>query len=99
MIFEFLIGFCIAFCIYLMLHSLKSRLMRPLRSSERMRISTVLALRGSVPELEHTVRSIVWLRKSGRLDTEIVLRDCGMDEETGLVAQKLCENFGIKLIY
>ena len=86
MLLEFIIAFAAAFAIYLLIYGVKTRLLSPVPKGQNMLISTVIAVNGPATELENTVKAVEWLRISGRLDTEIVVRNCGMDPETAAVA-------------
>lgn len=99
MLLDFLIGLAIAFGLFALMYAIKSWLLSPVPRGGNMRISTVIAVHGSAPELETTVKALRWLRTSGKLDAEIVLRDCGMDGETAAVAEKLAGDGLVKLIF
>lgn len=92
------IGFLAALGIFCILQWLKKALLCPVPRGGNMRLSTVIAVQGSAPELEATVKALRCLRDGGVLEAEIVLRDCGMDEETALMAEKLAREDGLKLI-
>ena len=89
MLLDFVIGFLIAFAIFAAFEALKSAILKPLRRESDISICTVLYVRGEARELEFTLRSIESMRRSGRLNTRIYLRDCGMDEEARNVAKAL----------
>lgn len=99
MIYNFLIAFLISLCIFGLMQWAKNRLLGSVPRGRNIRLSTVIIVSGSAPELENTVKALVWLRQSGRLDAEIVLRNCGMDEETASVAEKLARRGDVKLIF
>lgn len=98
MFMDFLIGFVIAAALFALLHYLKTRLLSPVPKGRNMRFSLVIAVNGAAPELENTVKALGWLRQSGKLDTEIVLRDCGMDDNTAAVAAKLAREGEVRII-
>lgn len=89
MIHDFIIGFIIALAIFAAFEALKSAILKPLRRGRDIGICTVLYVRGEARELEFTLRSIESLRRSGRLNTRVYLRDCGMDEDAKAVARAL----------
>lgn len=99
MLIDILIGFAVALGLFVLMQAVKTAFLSPVPKGKNMRLSTVIAVNGSAPELENTVKALVWLRQSGRLDTDIVLRDCGMDADTAAVAEKLTQEGSIKLIY
>lgn len=99
MLINALIGFLAAVGIFCLMQSVKKAVFSPVPKGGNMRLSTVIAVHGSAPELESTVKALLWLRESGRLDAEIVLRNCGMDADTAEVAEKLAREGSAKLIF
>lgn len=51
-----------------------------------------LPVQGDAPELEQSVRSIVWLVESGFLDAPLEIVDCGLEPEARCRAQRLAES-------
>ena len=45
--------------------------------------------------LEQTVKAMVWLRRTGLWRGEIVIEDCGLDEDGGLLARTLAGQSGV----
>ena len=71
----------------------------PVKPGRGERLDAVLRVKGSAPCLENTLRGLVWLRGSGRVDMGIVIVDEGMDEDTRQTAELLCgEGSGVTLI-
>lgn len=70
----------------------------PVRPGENERIETALRVKGSAPGLENTLRGLLWLKSSGRVDMSIVLVDEGMDPDSRHTAQLLCEKNGIDFL-
>lgn len=99
MIIDFLIAFAAALCLFVLLQYVKDRLLSFVPKADNITLRTVVSVSGPAPELEATVRAIRWLHQSGRLRTEIVLRNCGMDAETALIAEKLAQRGDVKLIF
>lgn len=66
----------------------------PVRCGRGGSMCTVLRITGNFPELEQAVKGILWLKKSGIMDTEIIIADWGMDEETRQIAELMCEKYG-----
>ncbi len=92
------IAFLAAFGMFCLIQGIKRAVYRPLPKSDNIRISAVVAVSGYAPELEQSVRALRWLFANAGAEAEIVLRDCGMDADTALAAQKLSAKDGIKLI-
>ncbi len=71
----------------------------PVKPGEGERIETRLRVSGSAPGLENTLRGLLWLRDSGRVDMSISIVDEGMDTDTRETAELLCryEN-GLRMI-
>ena len=71
----------------------------PVKPGRGERLEAVLRVKGSAPCLENTLRGLMWLRGSGRVDMAIVVVDEGMDEDTRQTAELLCgEDSGVALI-
>jgi len=64
---------------------------RPKSSAE---LFTVIAATGDAAALEQTVRDLLWLTRSGRMKTRIVIADCGLCEQTRKLAELLAGDFG-----
>ncbi|MCD8255547.1 MAG: hypothetical protein LUC36_08430 [Oscillospiraceae bacterium] len=76
----------------------RGRLLLPVRSGAGEKISVVVSVTGSAPELENTVRGLLWLRGNGTLRAEIVVRDCGMDSAAKSAAEIMARSGKISLI-
>lgn len=98
MILDCMIAFVAAGALYFIMQRLKSWLYKAASGGGNVRLSTVLSVHGAAPELEYRVKSLENLRESGRIDGDIILRDCGMDPETAAIAEKLAETGRVKLI-
>ena len=98
MLFDFVVGFIIAAGVFALLHRAKAKLLSAIAVGDNMRISTVIELRGPAPELENTVRSLRFLRDSGKLSGEICIRDMGADGETAAVAAALARMGHVRMI-
>ncbi|MBR6521701.1 MAG: hypothetical protein IKT47_03450 [Oscillospiraceae bacterium] len=71
----------------------------PVKPGRGERLEAVLRVKGSAPCLENTLRGLMWLRGSGRVDMAIVVVDEGMDEDTRQTVELLCgEGSGVALI-
>lgn len=98
MLLDFIIGFIIAAAVFALLRRAKAKLLSPVPVGRNMRVSTVVELRGPAPELEAAVRSLDFLRESGRLSGEICIRDLGADSETAAVAAALARTGHVRMI-
>ena len=45
--------------------------------------------------LEQTVKGLLWLRRSGLWRGEVVIEDCGLDEDGAALARALAEENGV----
>ncbi len=71
----------------------------PVKPGKGERLQAVLRVSGCAPCLENTLRGLLWLRSSGRVNMGIVVVDEGMDEDTRQTAELLCgEENGIVLV-
>ena len=55
----------------------------------------VVDARDGADGLEQTVKAMVWLRRTGLWRGEIVIEDCGLDEDGGLLARTLAGQSGV----
>jgi len=53
---------------------------------------TVIAASGNAEQLEQTVMSLVWLRESGKINTRIVIADCGLTVQSRKLAELLAKD-------
>lgn len=80
--------FCAAVALFIRL--LRGALLTPVPHGRDQRLIVTLCMQGSVPELEQTVKSLLWLHAQGTLHIDrIIFRDEGMDEETRQTARQL----------
>jgi len=93
-----IIAFFAALGIFFLIQGIKHWFYRPVPKGENMLISTVISLSGPAPELEASVKALNCLRECGVLPGEIVIQNCGTDEETARVAQLLAGKDGVKII-
>ena len=62
----------------------------PVKPGRGERLEAVLRVKGSAQCIENTLRGLMWLRGSGRVDMAIVVVDEGMDADTRQTAELLC---------
>lgn len=97
MVREILISFFICAAIMTFTWYLKSLLLRPLRLGQGLNIKISVSAKDSVPELENTVKTLVWLSTNGTIPAEIEILDLGMDEESLAIAEELAKDNSIVL--
>lgn len=90
-----LISFFAAAGIFFLFQLAKKALPVKKTASENIQIYTLLAVRGRASELEGTVRELI-LRDE---KCKILLGNCGMDEETAAIAEKLACKGDIEIIF
>ena len=56
----------------------------------------VVSARDGGEGLEQTVRGLLWLRRTGLWRGEIVIEDCGLDEDGAALARALAEERGVR---
>ena len=86
MLIDLIVSIAIAVAAFLIIWLLRGIVLTPVPKSRNMSMKVVIDVRGEASELENTVDALVWLRKNGTLDADIVVRDLGMGEETARVA-------------
>ena len=62
-----------------------------------MDILTVIRVRGEAEGLEQTVKGVLWLRDSGRMETEVLIADGGMDTAARRRAEVLALKHGMEI--
>jgi len=70
------------------------RLRTPVRSVYETEMHTVLSVRGRAEGLEQTIEGLVWLQKNGTIEGQILIADCGMDEEGRELARLAVKKYG-----
>jgi hypothetical protein len=71
----------------------------PVKAKHGERVFFCLQISGSDPDLEETVRGLVWMRRCLYDNPLILIYDAGMENETLEKAQWLTEHFGgIKIV-
>ena len=57
------------------------KLRMPIRSVQGVAVHTVLSVRGGALGLEQAIEGLIWLEQSGTIKGQILIADCGLDEE------------------
>jgi len=70
-----------AVCIFGIFWAAFGTMRTPVRCGKGCALSTIVSVRGSAPELEQTLKGLIWLQENGALTGQILIADCGMDEE------------------
>ena len=97
MIWQLIIAFGICAALLLFCWYVKALLLRPVRPGENTRLYLHLCVKNEEPELERTVRALLWLCENGTLPAELSLLDAGMGPETRRVAQALANDHNIEI--
>lgn len=85
---NFAVGFAIAAILMLVIWALKGMLLTPVKTGESTDMEILLGLNGSEPNLEQTLRGLLWLRENGTLKANIRISANAPDELTRHVAQQ-----------
>lgn len=86
---EIISAFALSLSFLLLIWAIKGFMLRPSPCGRGIRITTVLTADGSTKDLEREVTNLRWLREDGRLRTEILIVDAGMDAQTAEIARSL----------
>lgn len=86
---DILVSVAISGGVILFLWFLRGMLLMPVKLGKQTQMEVILRVQGKEPQLEQTVKGLGWLRKNGTLPTDLILLDCGMDEHTRIIAEKL----------
>ncbi|NLO47586.1 MAG: hypothetical protein GX111_04605 [Clostridiales bacterium] len=69
--------------------TLYQRLIMPLRIGKNTSLDAVLHVTGDAPELEVTVKNLLYMKKSGGIKMDIYIMDDGMSESARKTAELL----------
>ncbi|MCM1149856.1 MAG: hypothetical protein NC319_07210 [Butyricicoccus sp.] len=98
MLLRLIFAFAAAAALMLLLWLLRGVMLTPVRAGANERLSVVITVTGSAPELENTVDALLWLRQNGTLRAQVLVRDAGMEQETRRAAELLERRGAVKLI-
>ena len=86
---EIISAFALSLTFLLLIWTIKGFLLRPPACGSGIRVTTVITADGSTKDLEREITNLRWLREDGRLRTEILIVDAGMDTQTAEIARSL----------
>lgn len=86
-------GFAAAAVLWLIIWSVKGLLLTPVRLGRNTDAELILSICGAEPTIEYTLRSLIWLRESGTLRAEIVIKTENIDEETRSVLRRFAAQY------
>ena len=66
------------------IRAVKSALIMPVKTFKGIDMFAVVRVKGSVPQLEQTIKSLSYIREDGKMP--IIILDDGMDEDTRKIA-------------
>lgn len=98
MLLKLIFAFAAAAALMMLLWLLRGVMLTPVRAGVNERLSVVITVTGSAPELENTVDALLWLSQNGTLRAQVLVRDAGMEEETRRAAELLERRGVVKLI-
>jgi len=67
--------------------SMFGRLRIPVRSTRGLTVHTVLSVCGKAEGLEQAIEGLIWLQQNSTIDGQILIADCGMDDEGHTLVQ------------
>jgi len=94
-----ILSLCVSAALFLLIWTLRGRMLSPIVLGENMRLEIILTVCGDAPELENAVNCLLWLKKNGTLSGDIILQDKGMDGETLKIAEAFFKNEELSIIY
>lgn len=77
--------------VFFVIRAVYGAMLTPVGHDGQGGLIAVIRLWGSCPELEQTVAGLTWLQRTGVLSAQILLVDCGMDEESHEMAALLAK--------
>ncbi len=87
------VGFAAAAVLWLIIWSVKGLLLTPVRLGSSTDAELVLRIRGAEPVTEYTLRSLIWLRESGTLRVDIIIKTENIDDETRSVLRRFAAQY------
>jgi len=66
----------------------------PVRCGKDTDLATIVSIRNSAQGLEQTLEGLIWLRDNGVLEGQILIADCGVDEEGLALARLAVKKYG-----
>lgn len=95
-VFDIFQGALLCALVILIIEYIKNRLLFPIRAGKNMKISAVIKISGSAPELESVVRALDGVTEKKKIRIFIV--DCGMDDETKKISNLIAKKDDMRLI-
>ncbi len=81
-----------------LLWAFKGWLLKPIIGGRNTCLTVVVSVKGSAPELEQTVSGLMWLKKNGTLNADILIVDEGLDADAALTARLLStEDYAVQV--
>lgn len=87
------VGFAAAAVLWLLIWSVKGLMLTPVRFGQSTSGCLNISIHGAEPELEYTLRSLMWLRENGTLKADIHIFACAPDAETRGIAQRFSAQY------
>lgn len=87
--FEAFISFLIAALVIVAIWMIYGKLVTPIKPGKGERLRALVYASGNAPGLGRTVKGLLWLINSGRIDMEIIIADGGLDSESRKMAELL----------
>ncbi len=92
-VFEFIFTFLISVLVIFAVWMIYGKLITPVKGGKGEKLYLVVSANGSAPDLSRTAKGMLWLAKSGRLDTDLIIADGGMDFESRKMAEIIARDY------
>ena len=96
---EILLGAVLCGAVLGLVFFMKGRLVTPVKPGEGVGLRMVVSVFGDAAALEQTIRGLVWLQNSGRLEMEILILDEGLTPEGQKLLQNMAKQYRSIKIY
>ena len=71
----------------------------PIRCGRGTNVHTIISVRDNAPDLEQTLKGLIWLQENDMVLGQILIVDCGMDEEGKALARIAAQKYNrLKLL-
>lgn len=81
-----------------LLWEFKGWLLKPILGGRSTSITVVVSAKGAAPELEQTISGLLWLKRNGTLNADILIIDEGLDDEAAMKARLLStEDYSVQV--
>lgn len=91
---QFILGTAAVFVIFGVIWVVLTNLRTPIGCGRGTGVYTIISVTDNAPDLEQTLKGLVWLQENEMVLGQIIIADCGMDEEGKTLARIAAKKYG-----